>query len=81
MDLLLGSNVVTRPVGRMWPLLQSHATQSLLQSSILNAQEQHTADSGWGQPTVPTAGLNSAGRATGTWENRSRQSSIASGSG
>lgn len=72
MGLFLGSSVVTRPVGRMWPLLQSHTIQSPLQSSILNSQEQHTEDSGWGQLTVPTAGLNSAGRATGTWENRSR---------
>lgn len=81
MDLLLGSTVVMHPVGRMWALLQSHTTQSLPQSSILNPQEENTADSGWVQPTVPTAGLNSAGKATGTWENRSRQSSIAGGTG
>lgn len=81
MDLLLGSSVVTHPVRRMWPLLQSHTTQSLLQSSILNAQEEHTTVSGWVLPAVPTAGLNSVGRATGAWENRSRQSSIAGGTG
>lgn len=33
-----------------------------LQSSILNTQEEHTADSGWVQPTVPTAGLLGLGK-------------------
>lgn len=47
-------------MGRMWPLVQSHATQPLLESSTLAFQQEHITGSGWVQPAVPTAGASSA---------------------
>ena len=68
-------------VGRMWPQLQSHTTQFLLASPTIaplgGAHHQFSLCAA----TVLTAKASSAGWGYGTWETRSRQSSIGGGTG
>lgn len=60
---LLGDSVVRHSMGRMWPLLHSPITQSLLESPTPYPPE------GSHHPFRLGAGISSAGW---TWENRSR---------